>query len=203
MSLLGDSKAAGPSEALASITNLDAVLLPSTSDKQFTVGGVKGSLGTGKISVSSAGRVQTKGSRQVLRSAGATGPGLVAALEKGQTGKKQVKGMVKAKMSRSVKVKGGMSRAMVKRVIDRHIEAIQYCYESALLANPSVMGRIVFEWKIMMSGRVGEVRIASSSINSHQIHDCIKSAIKSWQFPKPVDSEVVVSYPFVFDLVAF
>ncbi|MBT8342542.1 MAG: AgmX/PglI C-terminal domain-containing protein, partial [Desulfatitalea sp.] len=41
------------------------------------------------------------------------------------------------------------------------------------------------------------------SINSHQIHDCIKAAIKTWQFPKPTGAEVVVSYPFIFDLVAF
>lgn len=203
LSLLGNSSVAGPSETIAAITNLDAVSVPGATDKQFTVGGVKGSLGTGKISVPTAERVQTKGSQQVLRSAGASGPGTVAALEKGQTGNRQVKGMVKAHMTRTVKVEGGMSRTMVKRIIDQHLEEIQYCYESALLGNPSIMGRIVYEWKIMMSGRVGEVRIVSSSVNSHQIHDCIKSAIKSWQFPKPVGSEVVVSYPFVFDLVAF
>ena len=203
LSLLGNSTVAGPSDTVSAITNLDAVSVPGATEKQFTVGGVKGSLGTGKISVTTAERVQTKGSRQVLRSAGAAGPGTVAALEKGQTGSKQVKGMVKAHMTRTVKVEGGMSRAMVKRVIDQHLEEVQYCYESALLGNPSIMGRIVYEWKILMSGRVGEVRIVSSSVNSHQIHDCIKSAIKSWQFPKPVGSEVVVSYPFVFDLVAF
>jgi hypothetical protein len=55
----------------------------------------------------------------------------------------------------------------------------------------------------LMNGRVGEIRIVASSVNSHEIHDCIKSAIKSWQFPKPMGTEVVVSYPFVFDLVSF
>jgi outer membrane biosynthesis protein TonB len=200
LSLLGNAMVSGPSEAMAAITNLDAVPVPDATDKQFAVGGVKGALGTGKISVTSADMVQTKGTRQVLRSAGV---GTVAALEKGQIGKKTVRGLIKAQMTRTVKVEGGMSRAMVKRVIDQHLEEIQYCYESALLVNPSIMGRIVYEWKIMMSGRVGEVRIVSSSVNSHQIHECIQSAIKSWQFPKPVGSEVVVSYPFVFDLVAF
>ena len=203
LSLLGNGTVEAPSETVAAITNLDAVTVPGATDKQFTVGGVKGSLGTGKISVTTAEKAQTKGSQQVLRSAGTSGPGTVAAMEKGQTGSKQVKGMVKAHMTRTVKVEGGMSRAMVKQVIDQHLEEIQFCYESALLDNPSIMGRIVYEWKILMSGRVGEVRIVSSSVNSHQIHDCIKSAIKSWQFPKPVGSEVVVSYPFVFDLVAF
>jgi hypothetical protein len=139
----------------------------------------------------------------VLRSAGAEGPGTVAALERGEIGSRQVKGMVTAKMTRTVSIQGGMSREMVKRVIDLHLEEIQYCYESALMENPAIMGRIVYEWKILLSGKVGEVRIASSTVNSHQIHDCIKASIQSWQFPKPVGTEVVVSYPFVFDLVGF
>ena len=96
-----------------------------------------------------------------------------------------------------------MSREMVKRVIDQHLEEITYCYETALMTNPSILGRIVFEWKILMDGRVGEIRIVASSVNSHEIHNCIKTAIKSWRFPKPKGAEVVVSYPFVFDLVTF
>jgi hypothetical protein len=204
LSILGNNAVPGPSTAIASVTNIDAVKVPGASEKNFTVGGIKGSVGTGKISVgASGGVVTTKGSKQVLRSAGASGPGTVAALEKGTTGQKSVKGMVTAKMSRSVKIEGGMSREMVKQVIDQHLSEITYCYESALVGNPAISGRVIFEWKILMNGRVGEIRIVASSINSHQIHDCIKGAIKSWQFPKPSGAEVVVSYPFIFDLVAF
>jgi outer membrane biosynthesis protein TonB len=203
LSVLGTASLGGPSEAIAAVTNLDAVPVPGASEKNFTVGGLKGSLGNGKIAVASGEMVQTKGSHQVLRSAGARGKGEVAAMERGTTGQKQVQAMVSAKMSRTVKIEGGMSREMVKRVIDQHLEEITYCYETALMSNPSILGRIVFEWKILMDGRVGEIRIAASSVNSHEIHDCIKSAIKSWQFPKPVGAEVIVSYPFVFDLVAF
>jgi len=203
LSVLGTTSLGGPSEAIAAVTNLDAVPVPGASEKNFTVGGLKGSLGNGKIAVATGEMVQTKGSKQVLRSAGARGKGEVAALERGTTGKKQVQAMVTAKMSRTVKIEGGMSREMVKRVIDQHLEEITYCYETALMSNPSILGRIVFEWKILMDGRVGEIRIVASSVNSHEIHDCIKSAIKSWQFPKPVGAEVIVSYPFVFDLVAF
>jgi outer membrane biosynthesis protein TonB len=203
LSVLGKTSLSAPSAAIASVTNLDAVPVPDAGDKNFSVGGVKGSLGNGKISVASGQMLQTKGSDQVFRSAGAKGPGAVAALQRGTTGKKKVQGLVTAKMSRSVKVQGGMSREMVKRVIDQHLEQITYCYETALMTNPSIMGRIVFEWKIRLDGSVGQVRVVASSINSHDIHGCIQAAIKSWQFPRPVDTEVMVSYPFVFDLVAF
>ena len=203
LSVLGSTSIGGPSEAIAAVTNLDAVPVPGASGKNFTVGGVKGTLGNGKIAVASGSMIQTQGSQKVLRSAGVRGKGEVAALERGSTGKRQVQAMVTAKMSRTVKIQGGMSREMVKRVIDQHLQEITYCYENALISNPNILGRMVFEWKILMDGHVGEIRIVASSVNSHVIHDCIKSAIKSWQFPKPVGTEVVVSYPFVFDLVSF
>jgi hypothetical protein len=111
---------------------------------------------------------------------------------------------VTAQLNKTVKVQGGgMSREEVKKVIDQHLDEITHCYETALVANPSLMGRVVFEWKILMSGKVGEVRIKSSTINSTEIHSCIQTAIKSWEFPQPEGSEVIVSYPFIFDIVGF
>jgi hypothetical protein len=96
-----------------------------------------------------------------------------------------------------------MSREEVKRIIDMHLEEITRCYETALVANPSLMGRVVFEWKILMSGRVGEVSVKSSTLGSSDIHACIQSSIKSWEFPQPEGNEVIVSYPFIFDIVGF
>jgi len=203
LSVLGSKGPGDGRAAVVSVTNLDAVPVPGATEKNFSVGGIKGSLGDGKIVVATGEFIQTKESQQILRSAGASGSGQVAALERGDTGKKKVQAMVTAKLNRTVKIEGGMSREMVKRVIDQHLSEITYCYESALISNPSIMGRIAFEWKILMSGEVGEIRILASSVNSHEVHDCIQSAIKSWQFPKPVGTEVIVSYPFVFDLVAF
>ncbi|MBT8373119.1 MAG: AgmX/PglI C-terminal domain-containing protein, partial [Deltaproteobacteria bacterium] len=139
----------------------------------------------------------------VLRSSGVGGQGRVAALEKGSVGQKKVMGMVQARLNKSVKIRGGMSREAVKRVIEQHLDEITYCYETALISNASIKGKITFEWKILMSGAVGEIRIKSSTIKSDEIYGCIKSAIKSWRFPKPVGNEVVVSYPFIFDIVGF
>ncbi|MEW5803837.1 MAG: AgmX/PglI C-terminal domain-containing protein [bacterium] len=213
----------GAKEVLASVTNLDIVASPKSGAGNFKVGGIVGKLTTSRIEVSSGGVVTTKGSTQVLRSAGVAGKGNVAAygkgegtgleageqnrvgaLEVGQTGQRQVMGMVKAELSKKVLVQGGgMSREAVKKVIDRHIDEITNCYEAALISNPSLMGKIIFEWKILLSGRVGEVRISFSSVRSDSIHECIKEKIKSWQFPEPQGAEVIVSYPFIFDIAGF
>ncbi|MBN2297789.1 MAG: FHA domain-containing protein [Deltaproteobacteria bacterium] len=203
LSMLGDNIGLKPQEAMAAVTNLDATTSMQESTADFKVSGIVGKLGTAKIEIPQSGIVSTKGSSQVLRSAGAHGEGQVAALEKGVTGEGQVMAMVSAEMDKTVKIQGGMSREAVKKVIDQHLDEITYCYETALIANPSLMGKVIFEWKILLSGNVGEVRIKSSSINSSEIHGCIKQSIKSWQFPKPKGSEVVVSYPFIFDIVGF
>jgi len=203
LSMLGDSVGIKPQTAMAAVTNLDAVPSVHSGSTGFKVGGIVGKLGKAGIEIPHACFVSTKGSSQVLRSAGAGGEGTVAALEKGQTGQKQVQGMVSAQLTKAVGVQGGMSREAVKKVIDQHLDEISYCYETALIANPSIMGKVIFEWKILTSGKVGMVSIKSSSINSNEIHACIKAAIQTWQFPAPKGSEVIVSYPFVFDIVGF
>jgi hypothetical protein len=220
LSMIGDNVGIKPQEAMAAVTNLDAVSSPAEGRSQFKVGGLVGKVDGGRIEIPKSGIVSTKGSSQVLRSGGGNGgpgnaggsgtggPGggevRVAALDKGSTGSHQVKAKVTAQLSKTVKIQGGgMSREEVKRIIDQHLDEITHCYETALVANPSLMGRVVFEWKILMSGRVGEVRIKSSTLNSPEIHSCIQSAIKSWEFPQPDGSEVVVSYPFIFDIVGF
>jgi hypothetical protein len=220
--MLGDSIGIKPTDAMAAVTNLDAVSSPAENKAQFKVGGIVGKLGGGRIEIPKAGIVSTKGSSQVLRSSGGTGgsgagggtgtggsggPGgevRVAALEKGSTGTQQVKAKVSAQLNKTVKVQGGgMSREEVKKIIDQHLDEITRCYETALVASPSLMGRVVFEWKILMSGKVGEVKIKSSTLNSTDIHSCIQASIKSWEFPQPEGSEVIVSYPFIFDIVGF
>ena len=203
LGLIGDGIGLAPKEALASVTNLDVVSSPNTNDSNFKIGGIPGKLPGAKLEIVSGDVVRSKGTRQVMRSAGIKGDGDVAALEKGQTGQNKVMAMVSVELNKSVRVQGGMSREAVKRVIDQHLDEISYCYENALIGAPSLMGNIVFEWKILMSGKVGAVRIKSSSIRSGQIHHCIQAAIKTWQFEKPQHSEVIVSYPFVFDIVGF
>lgn len=203
LSMLGDAVGLQPRSALAAVTNLDAVSSPNITANNFSVGGVVGKLGTGEIAVPKGAIVATRGSSQVLRSHGRKGEGRVAALEKGATGNQEVIGMVSATLDKTARIRGGLSMDEVRRVIDQHLDDITYCYESELISNPSIVGKVIFEWKIMMSGEVGEVRIKSSSINSHDIHACIKDSIRTWRFPKPRGAEVMVSYPFVFDIVGF
>ncbi len=203
LGLIGASTGIQPKEAMASVTNLDAVSSPRMSEENFRVAGIADKLDSPEIELPVGDIVKTRGSNQVLRTAGTKGEGRIAELNEGTAGQKGVKGMVSVALDNKVRIQGGMSREAVKRVIDQHMDEVSYCYENALMGNPSLAGSIVFEWKIMLSGKVGEVGIKTSSVRSENIHSCIKRAIKSWQFPKPKNTEVIVSYPFVFDIVGF
>ncbi|MBU1169314.1 MAG: AgmX/PglI C-terminal domain-containing protein [Proteobacteria bacterium] len=193
-----------PNDALASVTNMDAITSSHASEARIKVGGLVGDLGDSRMAIPSGGVINNKGAADVLRSAGIGGKGTVAALQNGNTGNREVSGAVTAPLTKKVKFKGGgISREAVAKVINDHIDEINYCYETALISDPTLMGKIEFEWVILLSGEVGEVRIKSSSVRSNEIHSCIKSAIRTWTFPKPKGSAVEVSYPFVFDVSGF
>jgi len=214
LSILGSNNVPSANiETLAPVTNLDAIETSNVSGKNFRIGGVAGKLGNSKIEINTgSGRINTMGSSQVIRTAmgtggsGGNGKGIdkgIAYLEKGDIGQKKVKSLVTANLSKRVQIMGGMSREVVKKVIDEHIDDITYCYEMSLIEDPSIMGKAVFEWKIMMNGNVSEISVSSSSVKSGKLHSCIKSSIQNWSFPKPKALEVAVSYPFVFDVVGF
>ncbi|TVZ41963.1 hypothetical protein P886_1314 [Alteromonadaceae bacterium 2753L.S.0a.02] len=196
-------KQPGSKQALATISSLDAVQSPSANAATLKVGGLAAKVQGARIEVATGELIDTRGSTAVLRSGGAEGDGRVAALESGITGNREVRGKVSATLNRKVKIQGGLSRDQVKRVIDAHMDEVVYCYEKTLLNTPDLAGKAVFEWKVLMSGRVGEVNIKSSNLRSNQIHSCISNAIKSWQFPQPSGTAVFVSFPFIFDSVEF
>ncbi|MBW2278154.1 MAG: AgmX/PglI C-terminal domain-containing protein, partial [Deltaproteobacteria bacterium] len=96
--------------------------------------------------------------------------GIAKLTQKKKPGK--VRGKV-TKMSSGAKVSGKLSRADVMRVINSHIGQVQACYEKALLSNPSLGGRIVFDWTVTATGKVKGVRVRSSTLGSTKVASCI------------------------------
>jgi len=205
LAALGNKKGKklGAKKALAKVSSLDAVSSLNAESGKLKIAGLTAKVEGARMTIPTGELIDTKGTSAVLRSGGVDGKGNIALMERGGTGQGKVNAMVSADLSKKVRVKGGMSREAVKKVIDAHMEEVVYCYETALLSNPGLAGKAVFEWTILMSGRVGETGIKSTTLRSDSVHSCISSAIKTWQFPKPNGSKVVVSYPFIFDMVGF
>lgn len=94
---------------------------------------------------------------------------------------------------------GSIDKEGIRRVVKDHQQEVQACYERALNQSPGLSGKIVMEWEILGQGRVGKVRIQSSSVGNRGVADCMAKALKGWIFPEPPSDQIaVVAFPFVF-----
>jgi hypothetical protein len=176
------------------VSNIDAVASSKAGGSAFSIAGAIASLPGDGVNIArkgGGGAISTLSGEQVAGKG--TGVGTLA--RGARSGK--VRGKV-TKMSSGAKVKGSLSMAEVSRVVNSHTHALQACYERALMGNPSLSGRIAFDWTVQTSGRVKGVRVRSSTLGSPQVASCISNLIKKWKFPRPKGGEVVITYPFLF-----
>jgi hypothetical protein len=93
----------------------------------------------------------------------------------------------------------GLTLDQVGRVIHRHMNEIRYCYEAAILRNPTLEGKLPLHFTI---GGAGNVRGASDSRPLAQdggLGQCIAKRLQTWQFPHPQGGvNVAITYPFIF-----
>jgi TonB family protein len=95
-------------------------------------------------------------------------------------------------------VKGGLDKAIVRRIIRKHLNEVRYCYQKELQGDPSLGGRVIVGFTIGPQGTVMASRIHSSTVGSAAVDQCIAAAARRWTFPRPTGGGiVVVSYPFV------
>ncbi len=93
----------------------------------------------------------------------------------------------------------GLTKEEVAKVIHSHMNEIRYCYESAILADPSLAGKVVVDFKIGAQGVVGAAQTAENTMNNTQVGGCLVGKLKNWKFPQPRGGvQVAVSYPFIF-----
>lgn len=95
-------------------------------------------------------------------------------------------------------VRGSLSREVIRRVIQRHINEVRFCYEQELNARPDLEGRVMVSFIISPTGAVQSAGVGSSTINNARVEGCITQAVRRWTFPAPDGGGVVgVNYPFV------
>ncbi|HEY8428755.1 MAG TPA: AgmX/PglI C-terminal domain-containing protein [Sandaracinaceae bacterium] len=95
-------------------------------------------------------------------------------------------------------VRGSLSREVIRRVIQRHINEIRFCYEQELNQRPDLEGRVLVSFIISSTGAVQSAGVGSSTINNARVEGCIVQAVRRWTFPAPDGGGVVgVNYPFV------
>jgi hypothetical protein len=95
-------------------------------------------------------------------------------------------------------VRGSLSKEVIRRVIQRHINEVRFCYEQQLNQRPDLQGRISVQFVISPTGAVQMAAISASDMGSPPVESCVATAVQRWSFPAPEGGGiVVVNYPFV------
>jgi hypothetical protein len=95
-------------------------------------------------------------------------------------------------------VRGSLDPEIIRRIIRRHLNEVQYCYEQGLTTKPDLAGRIMVQFTIAASGQVIASVLQNSTMGNARVENCTVQAVHRWEFPKPLGGGIVmVSYPFV------
>jgi TonB family protein len=95
-------------------------------------------------------------------------------------------------------VRGSLSKEVIRRIINRHINEVRFCYEQELNQRPDLQGRVAVQFIISPTGAVQTAAVNSSDLGAPKVDQCIVSAVRRWTFPSPEGGGiVVVTYPFV------
>ncbi len=93
----------------------------------------------------------------------------------------------------------GLTKDEVAKVIHSHMNEIRFCYESAILKDPTLAGKLLVDFRINAGGLVPTAGVSEASLLNQQVTQCLVGKLKTWKFPQPRGGVVVaVSYPFVF-----
>jgi TonB family protein len=96
-------------------------------------------------------------------------------------------------------VEDGLTKDQVGEVIHKHLSEVRYCYESAMIRQPDIEGKLVVNFTIGGSGMVKVSEVKTSTLPDPRLDDCILRRLNTWKFPNPKGGiDVAVTYPFIF-----
>lgn len=96
-------------------------------------------------------------------------------------------------------IQGSLDKDLIRRVVQRHLAEVRYCYERELQRTPDLAGKVVMKWVINGAGKVTQAQTAETQLRNANVEGCLALRIKTWTFPAPHGGGIVIiNYPFVF-----
>lgn len=93
---------------------------------------------------------------------------------------------------------GPLTVTAIREVVTEGVDLVSACHDLALLADPSIHGRVTVRLSISPQGRVVDADAVDNDTGDAELGDCIANATRALQFPPPGgDRDVVLTYPFV------
>jgi hypothetical protein len=98
-------------------------------------------------------------------------------------------------------VDGGLDPAIARRILRKHKNQVQYCYEKAFATNPALAGAATFEVVLGADGVVASAKIVSSTLPD-ALGACVLGGLKGYGFPPPAGGrKTTVRFPYTFKAV--
>ena len=82
---------------------------------------------------------------------------------------------------------------VIDAIINQNKASVEYCYQSQLKLNPNLRGDIFLNFDILPNGKVGGVKILSSSLNNSKVENCIIKSVRRWSFPRQTGAGGIVT----------
>lgn len=95
-----------------------------------------------------------------------------------------------------LQVRGALSAELIARILRRHLPEVKFCYESQLVRHPGLEGLVTLRFVISSLGAVLTSSVQSTTLGSPAVEQCLASAVRRWEFPRPRDGLADVTAPF-------
>lgn len=95
-------------------------------------------------------------------------------------------------------VDGAIDSTGVDKVIKSIKPAIQRCYDKALLANPTLQGKVSLAISINEKGHVENIKTTEDTLNDDGINKCFLGILNRLRFSKPNDGKANIVFQILF-----
>lgn len=111
--------------------------------------------------------------------------------------------MTPSASSAEAKAPEQLSASTIQLVVRDYFDRFRGCYEAGLARDPKLGGRVVLQFSIESSGRVGAAEVVEGppsevpKLSDREVLDCILAACRGIEFPAFASGEMTIVYPIV------
>jgi hypothetical protein len=104
------------------------------------------------------------------------------------------------KIERGEVISGSLHRSIVSETLIRSTPRVEYCFYREWKKSRELAGDVEVKFEILSNGRVGNVSIEASTIQSERVDYCVKRLISMMTFSRPTDAKpVIAKYTFAYN----
>ncbi|UCH06263.1 MAG: AgmX/PglI C-terminal domain-containing protein [Deltaproteobacteria bacterium] len=90
---------------------------------------------------------------------------------------------------KKIKVSKGLSKKAVTRLIKRHINAFEACFNRAAKGNPHLKGTVVLYLHVTSTGEIDTIKVVKNNLNGEALVQCIAQKLMAVRVPSRKDSK--------------